>query len=171
MRRMSSTALRILGPEELAELATGLAAQPQLWRPHVGLGPGETRAFHRLVAEDHATVWLICWGPGADTGFHDHDGAAGAVAVCEGAVCEERLRIGGPALRRVAGAGDLLEFGGEDIHRVTYAGGFPAVTVHAYSPALTRMGQYVVTPDGVLLRKALDEDTELVGAEREAVAV
>jgi hypothetical protein len=170
MPGMSSIAARTLGPAELADLAQGFAAQPELWRPHVGLGPGESRAFHRLVDEAHTTVWLICWGPGADTGFHDHDGAAGAVAVCEGAVAEERLCIGGPAKRRVAGAGDLLEFDGDDIHRVTYAGGFPAVTIHAYSPALTRMGQYTVTPDGVLQRRALDEDTELVN-EMAAVAV
>ena len=167
---MSSIEPRTLGPAELADLATGLAARPELWRDHVRLGPGETRAFHALVQEEHATVWLICWGPGADTGFHDHDGAAGAVAVCAGAVREERLRIGGAPAAHVAGPGELLEFSGDDIHRVTWAGGDPAVTIHAYSPALKRMGAYTVSPDGVLQRRALDEDTELVNIETEAVA-
>ncbi len=169
MPAMPSFTARTLGPAELADLATGLAARPELWRDRVRLAPGEARAFHALVQEEHATVWLICWGPGADTGFHDHDGAAGAVAVCAGAVCEERLRIGGPPAAHVAGPGELLEFSGDDIHRVRWAGGAPAVTIHAYSPALTRMGAYTVTSDGVLQRTALDEDTELVNAAPDAV--
>lgn len=35
------------------------------------------------------------------------------------------------------------------------------MTVHAYSPVLRRMGQYVADDDGQLLRHALDEDAEL----------
>ena len=35
------------------------------------------------------------------------------------------------------------------------------MTVHAYSPALRRMGAYVADDEGRLLRHALDEETEL----------
>ena len=35
------------------------------------------------------------------------------------------------------------------------------MTLHAYSPALRRMGAYVADDDGRLLRHALDEETEL----------
>jgi predicted metal-dependent enzyme (double-stranded beta helix superfamily) len=157
---MPLTPPRILGAAELSDLVGGLAARPELWRPHVRAEAGR-RHFHRLVAEAHATVWLISWMPGTDTGFHDHDGAAGAVCVVAGAVCEERLRLGGTPLRGVHGEGEVFGFGPHDIHRVRHSAGEPAVTIHAYSPELRRMGRYVEGPDGVLLREALDDGTEL----------
>src|SRR5690349_3967175 len=126
---------RVLDGEELADLAAGLAARPALWRPHVR-ADADRRHFHCLVREPHATVWLICWMPGHDTGFHDHDGAAGAVTVVQGAVSEERLRLGGPPARTVHGAGEVFGFGPDDIHRVRWVAGEPAVTIHAYSPEL-----------------------------------
>ena len=112
-------------------------------------------------ADAHLTVWLICWMPGHDTGFHDHDGSAGAVAVLDGAVVEERLRLLEPPATAIYGPGEVLEFGPADIHRVRHHGTGPAVTIHAYSPALRRMGAYVADDTGRLLRHALDEDTEL----------
>jgi quercetin dioxygenase-like cupin family protein len=160
MSTMPTSTPRILDAAELSELAAGLAARPELWRPHVRFEAGR-RHFHRLVAEAHATVWLISWTAGTDTGFHDHDGAAGAVCVVEGQVCEERLRLGGAPVRGVHGAGEVFAFGPHDIHRVSHAGGDPAVTIHAYSPELRRMGRYLEGPGGVLMREALDEDTEL----------
>src|SRR5215210_5903023 len=101
---MASTTPRILHAAELSSLAAGLAARPELWRPHVQADP-DRRCFHALVRELHATVWLISWMPGHDTGFHDHDGAAGAVAVLQGSVCEERLRLGRAPARGVHAAG------------------------------------------------------------------
>jgi predicted metal-dependent enzyme (double-stranded beta helix superfamily) len=99
--------------------------------------------------------------PGHDTGFHDHDGSAGAVAVLEGEVVEQRLRVLADPATAVYGPGQVLEFGPDDIHRVLHHGSAPAVTIHAYSPALRRMGAYVVDEHGRLLRRALDEDQEL----------
>src|SRR4051795_7295840 len=100
---------RILDAAELHALATGLAARPELWRPHLRPDPAR-RTFPALVGEPHATVWLICWMDGHDTGFHDHDGAGGAVAVVQGRVCEERLRLGGAPRRGVHGAGEVFAF-------------------------------------------------------------
>jgi predicted metal-dependent enzyme (double-stranded beta helix superfamily) len=160
----------VLDGRQLSDLVQGLAARPALWRPHVRAEPGR-RHFHRLVDEDHASVWLITWMPGTDTGFHDHDGAAGAVAVVQGRVCEERLRLGGTPLRGVAGPGEAFRFGPHDIHRVTHVEGEPAVTIHAYSPRLRRMGRYVEGAGGVLMREALDEDTELRPDEAAATAL
>ena len=125
---------RILDAAELATLAGGLAARPELWRPHLRPDPAR-RTFHALVREPHATVWLICWMAGHDTGFHDHDGA-----------------------------GEVFSFGPHDIHRVSHVEGAPAVTIHAYSPELKRMGAYDVGPDGLLQRRALDETVELKAA-------
>jgi hypothetical protein len=96
-----------------------------------------------------------------DTGFHDHDLSAGAVAVAAGAVREERLVLGGPPATRIASAGEVFTFGPSDIHRVSHAGGEPAVTLHAYSPPLWRMGAYEVLPTGELRRWSLSYAEEL----------
>ena len=149
----------LTGPE-LARLARDLVAQPDLWSAHVRHDP-EQRIFHKVLSDDRVCAWLICWMPGHDTGFHDHDGSGGAVAVISGQVREERLRIGATAATSVAGPGELLEFGPHDIHRVLHHGTAPTVTLHAYSPVLRRMGQYTVDDEGRLLRVALDEETEL----------
>ena len=151
---------RDLVAAELKSLAGWLGERPELWRQHVRHDPSQ-RTFHRLVSDDHVTVWLICWMPGHDTGFHDHDGSAGAVAVLEGEVVEERLRLLDTPATAVYGPGEVMEFGPADIHRVRHHGFVPSVTIHAYSPALRRMGAYIADENGRLLRHALDEDTEL----------
>ena len=79
-----------------------------------------------------------------DTGFHDHDLSGGAVGVVAGAVREDRLALGGGTVSRVAAAGDTFTFSAADIHRVLHAGDAPAVTIHAYSPPLWRMGAYEI---------------------------
>jgi hypothetical protein len=54
------------------------------------------------------------------------------------------------------------------IHRVLHAGDRPAVTLHAYSPPLARMGAYEEDEDGLLLRhaRAAGEELRPVGAGR-----
>ena len=99
--------------------------------------------------DEHVSAWLICWMDDHDTGFHDHDVSSGAVAVVAGrASREERLRWAGRRTHASFGAGEVFDFTAADIHRVRHAGGAPAVTLHAYSPPLWRMGAYVVEPDG-----------------------
>ena len=88
---------------------------------------------------------------GHDTGFHDHDHSAGAIAVLDGAISEERLSLGGPVARTL-GAGDHVTIAPEAIHRVRHTGDVPAVTLQAYSPPLHRVGIYEVADDGALLR-------------------
>ena len=58
-------------------------------------------------------------------------------------------------------AGSQFSFGAADIHRVLHAGEGPAVTIHAYSPPLTRMGSYTVEPTGQLRRHAVSYEEEL----------
>ena len=89
--------------------------------------------------------------PGHDTGFHDHDHSSAAVTVLAGEVIEERLSLTGSVERRVA-SGELITIAKEAIHRVRHAGDAPAVTLHAYSPPLRRVGTYEVADDGALLR-------------------
>ena len=163
MTRSPLPAGRDLDVAELTALTHDLAQQAGLWRPHVRHDPRQ-RVFHRLVHEPNVTAWLICWMPGHDTGFHDHDGSAGVVRVLDGHVREDRLVLAGESSSSVAGPGDLLTFGPADIHRVIHHGFGPATTLHAYSPTLRRMGAYAFDEHGRLLRHALDEDTELRAA-------
>ena len=47
------------------------------------------------------------------------------------------------------------------IHRVLHAGDAPAVTIHAYSPPLTRIGAYRLGPNGELERESQSFEVEL----------
>ncbi len=62
---------------------------------------------------------------------------------------------------RTLGAGATLTIPPTAIHRVLHAGEAPAVTIHAYSPPLTRTGAYRVGPGGELEREALSIGQEL----------
>jgi hypothetical protein len=96
-----------------------------------------------------------------DTGFHDHDLSAGAVAVVDGAVAEDRLVLGGEPVTRTFARGAAFSFTAADIHRVRHAGDAPAVTIHAYSPPLWRMAAYEILPGGELRRHSLSYAEEL----------
>lgn len=154
---------RDLSGTELRAVATRIAARPALWSAHVQHDPSQ-RTYEQLLRDEHLDVWLICWSEDHDTGFHDHDLSAGAVAVFAGSVREERLALGRPAHRPIARtvrAGSSFAFGASDIHRVLHAGEGPAVTIHAYSPPLVRMGAYAIEPDGQLRRHAISYEEEL----------
>ena len=152
-----------LDADALTELLDGLAGRPDLWR-HLVSHRADARTYEQLHRDDHVAVWLICWMNDHDTGFHDHDLSAGAVAVAHGSVREERLVLGrsiDEPIGRIASAGMQFSFGASDIHRVLHAGEGPAVTIHAYSPPLTRMGSYTVEPTGQLRRHAVSYEEEL----------
>lgn len=157
---MLSSHSRDLDRPELVALVDRLAAEPEAWRHLVAHRP-DARTYEQLHRDDHVAVWLICWMNDHDTGFHDHDLSAGALSVVEGAVREDRLVLGGPPASRVLSAGQSLSFGASDIHRVSHAGTAPAVTLHAYSPPLWRMGAYQVTEGGTLQRHSLSYAEEL----------
>jgi predicted metal-dependent enzyme (double-stranded beta helix superfamily) len=149
--------------DQLVAVARQIAARPELWSGHVQHDPIQ-RTFKQLLRDEHLDVWLICWSHDHDTGFHDHDLSAGAVAVAAGSVREERLVLGRPVdapIARTVDAGSSFDFGASDIHRVLHAGAEPAVTIHAYSPPLLRMGSYAVEPSGQLRRHAVSHDQEL----------
>ncbi len=151
---------RDLTAPELQAFVAELASQPELWIGRVHHDHTQ-RVYEELLSDDHLTAWLICWMDDHDTGFHDHDVSAGAVAVVGGRVREERLAIGGPPRDRIFGPTQSFHFSAADIHRVRHAGVDPAVTLHVYSPPLLRMGAYVVGEDGVLERHSVAPDEEL----------
>jgi predicted metal-dependent enzyme (double-stranded beta helix superfamily) len=152
-----------LSEEELIAVATAIATRPALWSRHIEHDPTH-RTYRQLLRDEHLDVWLLCWSHDHDTGFHDHDLSAGAVAVVAGSVREERLVLGrspDAPLGRTAHAGSSFAFGASDIHRVLHAGSEPAVTIHAYSPPLVRMGSYAIEPNGQLRRHAVSHEQEL----------
>jgi quercetin dioxygenase-like cupin family protein len=146
---------------DLRNLAKHLGNDRSTWRNLVRHDPLE-RVFERIVDEPEVEGWLICWMPGHDTGFHDHDVSSGAVTVLRGQVLEERLTVGRVGtLSSVYSAGDTFDFSPSDIHRVTHAGGEPTVTLHVYSPRIERPGAYTVSDDGVLRRHPVPGGQEL----------
>jgi predicted metal-dependent enzyme (double-stranded beta helix superfamily) len=145
---------------ELRELVTGIAADPRRWRPLVHRRTGERR-FEQLWRDDHLDVWVISWANGNDTGFHDHDVSSGAVAVVEGELIEERLVLGGAPRRLHHRAGQVFDFDAAHVHRMRQDSGTRAVSIHAYSPPLWRMGSYAVAPDGTLRRQSISYAEEL----------
>jgi quercetin dioxygenase-like cupin family protein len=136
---------------DLRQVVDGWAGHPELWRPLVK-HTEEERTYALLHRDDSLELYVVCWMPGHDTGFHDHDESAAAIAVLEGEITEQRLALTSGTVEATLTSGDSITIAREAIHRVTHAGDAPAVTLHAYSPPLERVGTYEVAEDGALLR-------------------
>jgi predicted metal-dependent enzyme (double-stranded beta helix superfamily) len=150
---------RDLDPHELRALVASIARDTDSWAHHVGFDD-DKRVFAHLHRDDHVDVWLLCWTPVNDTGWHDHDVSSGAVAVVAGELVENNLTLLTGGVDTAIDAGKAFCFGPEHIHRLN--GAKPgSVSVHAYSPPLTRMGQYDVTDAGVLRRRSVSYTDEL----------
>jgi predicted metal-dependent enzyme (double-stranded beta helix superfamily) len=158
---------RDLSAPELEAFVGELAERPELWIDLIKHDATQ-RVYEELLSDAHLTAWLICWMDDHDTGFHDHDVSAGAVAVVSGCVHEERLAIGGAPSRRTVEVGESFHFSAVDIHRVRHGGRDPAVTLHVYSPPLERMGAYAIDDRGVLARHPVSASVELRPPERAA---
>ena len=156
------TLLAISNPTDvdLRGIVRDIAADPSTWRPLVDHDP-EQRHFALLHRDADVEVWVVSWMAGHDTGFHDHDDSAAAIAVAEGEIREQRLAVGRANVDRRFAAGQALTVRPSDIHRVQHAGNAPSVTIHAYSPPLSRMGQYEIGPNGTLQRHASSATEEL----------
>jgi quercetin dioxygenase-like cupin family protein len=149
-----------LDPAELERFVDDLAAKPELWE-HLIRHDDELRVYEQLWEDEHVNAWLICWSEDQDTGFHDHDESAAAIRVMDGYVREDRLRLAAEPETRVIAPGATFIVPPTAIHRVLHAGAGPAVTIHAYSPPLTRTGAYTIGPGGELERVSMSYEEEL----------
>lgn len=150
---------RDLTQAELLELAAAVAEQPELWRKDVAFDD-DVRHYVSLHRDAHVDLWMLCWTPQNDTGWHDHDVSSGAVAVVQGCLVEHNLAVGRPSVATEVRADQVFSFGPDHIHRLT--GRDPgSVSIHAYSPPLWRMGQYAVSASGVLRRTSVSYADEL----------
>jgi predicted metal-dependent enzyme (double-stranded beta helix superfamily) len=150
---------RDLERAELIGLVQRIGDHQELWRHHVAFDD-EDRHYVCLHRDAHLDVWVLCWTPANDTGWHDHDTSSGAVAVVDGSLLEQRLAVGSPELRRQVDAGNAFDFGPDHIHRLSGLA-LGSVSIHAYSPPLWRLGQYRVDPSGALLRVSVSYAEEL----------
>ena len=146
-------------PDAASSLALELAADSHQWA-HLVRHDSKQRVFAPLDAGPYAGAWLICWMPGHDTGFHDHDHSSGAVTVVSGQVREERIGAGFHVTGHTYGPGEAFSFVAGDIHRMLHAGDEPAVSIHVYSPKLQVMGAYAFGESG-MQRYELDSTVEL----------
>ena len=150
---------RNLDQAELQALVDELAADPERWAEHVAFS-GQNRHYVSLHRDEYVDVWLLCWQQGEDTGWHDHDISSGAVRVVRGALMESNLRIGGVHVQRVVTEGGSFSFGPDHIHRLT-GEAEQAISLHAYSPPLWRLGQYTIDDSGLMRRVSVCYADEL----------
>ena len=143
---------------ELRSLTRQLADDPSGRRHLVHHDPA-ARIFERLIDEPSVEAWLICWMPGHDTGFHDHDLSFGAVAVLEGGVREERLILGrSSTLARHYAAGDLFDFSPRTSTAWCTTARCPPSRCTSTRPRIARPGAYSVSSEGVLRRHPVPGD-------------
>jgi predicted metal-dependent enzyme (double-stranded beta helix superfamily) len=155
---MAVTEQGTLTPAQLAARVQQLIATPAEWVTRVRLD-AEGRWYEQIHMDDSYELWLISWLPGQGTGFHDHGGSAGAFGVVWGHLDECAMRqagIGGPAIgesavKRVS-SGVVRSFGPKHVHDVQNTSkSAVAVSVHAYSPPLSEMTRYDLTPGGLVV--------------------
>jgi quercetin dioxygenase-like cupin family protein len=98
------------------------------------------RTSARLDATEHLELWVVGWPVGSATGWHDHLGSEGAFVTVSGVMGEETWWGTGPE-ERVLAPGEGGSFGAGQAHALVNLGDSPALTVHAYSPALRTSGR------------------------------
>ena len=148
---ITATEQRLLTPRQLAAEVRRLTSAPAEWVTRVRLDP-EGRWYEQIRVDDALELWLISWLPGQSTGFHDHGGANGAFGVVWGELDEYVAERGAAAsAANPVPAGKVRSFGPRHVHDVrNSAAGSVAVSVHAYSPPLSAMTRYELTPGGLV---------------------
>jgi predicted metal-dependent enzyme (double-stranded beta helix superfamily) len=129
-----------LTSRELIAVAVGFARAHEGWRHQILFDAADRYSFC-LHVDDVVDVWLCTWLPGQRTGLHDHGESAGAVAVVLGQLTEQRLARGRIGRRRLR-AGHSASVTPVVVHDVGNRKRKPAVSIHAYSPPLSRMSFY-----------------------------
>ena len=141
-----------LSEQELATLVTRITERPDLWQPLVVVDR-DRRRYELLYDDDSVDIWVLSWMPGQKTGFHDHDRSSVALICAQGELDEGSLALGLRAEPLRMTPGVVRTGPGGYIHSVSHVEGEPAVSIHAYSPPLTCVGQYRVDSLGRLRRE------------------
>ncbi|MGQ0465631.1 MAG: cysteine dioxygenase [Sporichthyaceae bacterium] len=145
-----------LGLADLTGLVREIGAAEDFWRPSLELPEVSARWWRRIWHDPDVDVWLLSWLPGHVTELHDHGDSAAAFTVVRGELTETRVDAGARVRhRRLPGETTWLAPG--VVHDVHGAGDGVAVSVHAYSPPLTRMNYYDAAGTRVLRSVVSDE--------------
>lgn len=125
----------------MTALVNGIAADPQRWQPLVDYTV-ERRWWHRLHQTPDVDVWLLSWLQDQGTQLHDHGDSRAFFTVVAGELTEVRAsRAGGISAKQLSvGASRWVPV--RAVHDVTNEHPTPAVSIHAYSPPLSRMTFY-----------------------------
>ena len=142
----------MLSEAALERLVRRIAARPDLWQPLVVVDR-ERRRYELLYDDDQVDIWVLSWMPGQKTGFHDHDRSSVALMCVQGELDEGSLTIGTDATLLRMTPGTIRSGAGGYIHSVSHQAGEPAVSIHAYSPPLTCVGQYRADERGRVRRE------------------
>jgi hypothetical protein len=142
-----------MGLGGLTALTRRIAAEVLAGRHDVPIDP-DHRCYRRLRSDETVDVWLIGWATGQATELHDHGDSLRALTVVSGVLSERHWapHRGGIRVRPLR-AGRSQGFRLGHVHDVINPSATSAVSVHAYSPPLTRMSYYEVDAAAAVLRR------------------
>src|SRR3954447_18625848 len=138
-----------LPARELARVVQNLANKRDTWWHRVQR-PQQDRWWTRLYVDESLDVWLLTWLPGHVAELHDHGPSSAAFTVVRGTLEETRV-TGDSGIQFCSHQpGRVATLPAGVVHDVRGAGDGLAVSIHAYSPALTQMHYYEWDNDGQL---------------------
>lgn len=147
-----------LSPAELERAAGAIAARPELWQDLVVDSP-DRRWWLVLYRSPAYEVRLLSWEFDQSSGWHDHAGSSGGYTVTRGALFERYRGADGVSIAtRHIEPGEHGCFGPEHVHDVSHEEGRPAVSVHAYSPPLSKLTMYEPTEFGFVATAVVPDD-------------
>jgi len=145
-RTQGSAGIDRFTPDQLLRTARLFASDPDLTRL-IDHQCGERR-WVELDSSPYLQIWLLSWPAGTGTGWHDHGESAGAFLTVSGTLGEQTSH-GHRNIRRTLTGGQGRSFAANHVHNVFNVGLETAFSVHLYTPRLTSMTRYAVTPAGL----------------------
>src|SRR6478736_6114719 len=100
----------LLSPDELEDVASGIAAPTDIWEPLVHDNP-ERRCYELVYEDERMDAWILSWMPGQGTGFHDHYISGVGLSVASGCVREDLMVYGREHQSRSLRPGDTRQGG------------------------------------------------------------
>lgn len=125
----------------MAALVADFAAELRSW-PSLIDQPSDCRSWHRLHAGRDVDVWLLTWMRRPEAELHDHGDSREHFRVVAGRLTEVRASRAGGTTWQTLSAGQSRSVPVRAVHGVFNDHVEPAISIHAYSPPLSRMTFY-----------------------------
>jgi rhodanese-related sulfurtransferase/mannose-6-phosphate isomerase-like protein (cupin superfamily) len=156
---VEETPTAVIASGSLIEMASCLALAAESW-----WAPFErytsARSGLRILAADAYDVWLLSWPADTEISPHHHGESEVAFAVVSGELEETRWQCGRPESRAVR-RGECVAVGRGVVHEVRAEGG-EAISVHVYSPPLSRMEFFDDQAERLLFVEPVDQAVDAV---------